>query len=268
MLLAIDVGNTHTVFGLWDGETWAAVWRHLTDPQTTEDQLAGWLRSLYALSGFEWKVDEAICASVVPAVNESLDRLCDRWLGVELRYLRNGASVGLTVDYHPPNSVGADRLANALGALELFEPPLVVVDFGTGTNFDAVDPDGRYVGGAIMPGILVGSEALFRRAAKLPYVDTLNLEPPSHAIGKTTVQSLQSGIVLGYAAAIDGLVKRICLELTGSCSVVATGGLGGMFHGLCETIQAFEPTLTLDGLRVANHRMGSGPRSGRPPRGC
>lgn len=255
MLLAIDVGNTHTVFGLWDGESWAAVWRHATDPQTTEDQLAGWLRSLYALSGFEWQVDEAICASVVPPVNESLERMCDRWLGVRLRYLRDGASVGLIVDYQPPNSVGADRLANAIGALELFEPPLVVVDFGTGTNFDAVDAHRRYVGGAIMPGVLVGSEALFKRAAKLPFVDTLNLEPPSHAIGKTTVQSLQSGIVLGYAAAIDGLVRKICEELGAPCSVVATGGLGSMFLGLCETIQAFEPTLTLDGLRVANRKL-------------
>jgi type III pantothenate kinase len=257
MLLAIDVGNTHKVFGLWNGSEWVAVWRHATNLETTEDQLAAWLRSLFSASGLEWRIDEAICASVVPAVNETLDRLCGRWLGVELRYLRDGASVGLPVDYQPVNSVGADRLANALGALQLFKPPLVVVDFGTGTNFDAVDPQGRYVGGAIMPGIIVGSEALFNRAAKLPHVDTLNLEPPTRAIGKSTVQSLQSGIVLGYASAIDGLVRRICEELTGNCSVVATGGLGAMFRGLCETIQAFEPTLTLDGLRVANQRLRS-----------
>jgi type III pantothenate kinase len=255
MLLAIDVGNTHSVFGLWDGESWAAVWRRATDPQTTEDQLAAWLRSLYALSGFEWNVDAAICASVVPGVNDSLERLCDRWFGIPLVFLRDGKSVGLEVDYQPSNSVGADRLANALGALATFDPPLIVVDFGTGTNFDAVDAKGRYVGGAIMPGIVVGSEALFKRAAKLPYVDALKLEPPEHAIGKSTVQSLQSGIVLGYAAAIDGLVRRICLELGGSCSVIATGGLGAMFHGLCETVQAFEPTLTLDGLRVAMQRL-------------
>lgn len=255
MLLAIDVGNTHTVFGLWDGRAWTSVWRHATDQQTTEDELAAWLESLFSLSGYDWKLDAAICASVVPSANDSLSRLCQRWFEVRLDFLRDGASVGLEVDYQPPNSVGADRLANALGALAAFEPPLVVVDFGTGTNFDAVDGQGRYVGGAIMPGIVVGSEALFLRAAKLPHVDALNLEPPAQAIGKSTVQSLQSGIVLGYAAAIDGLVKKICVELTGPCSVIATGGLGAMFQGLCETIGAFEPNLTLDGLRVAHERL-------------
>jgi type III pantothenate kinase len=255
MLLAIDVGNTHSVFGLWDGESWAAVWRHATNPQTTEDELAAWLRSLYALSGFEWNIDAAICASVVPAVNDSLERLCERWFGISLVFLRDGASVGLEVDYQPANSVGADRLANALGALASYKPPLVVVDFGTGTNFDSVDAKGRYVGGAIMPGIVVGSEALFARAAKLPYVDALKLEAPAKAIGKSTVQSLQSGIVLGYADAIDGLVGRICAELGEPCWVIATGGLGSMFHGLCDRIQAFEPNLTLDGLRVAISRL-------------
>ena len=254
MLLAIDVGNTHTVFGLWDGGNWEAVWRHATNPETTEDELAAWLRSLFTLNELEWTLDAAICASVVPAANDSLSRLCERWFNLPLEFLRDGAAVGLEVDYQPVNSVGADRLANAIGALAKFEPPLVVVDFGTGTNFDAVDSLGRYVGGAIMPGIVVGSEALFKRAAKLPYVDTLNLEAPAKAIGKSTVQSLQSGIVLGYAAAIDGLVRRICTELSGSCSVIATGGLGSMFLGLCETIEAFEPNLTLDGLRVAHQR--------------
>lgn len=257
MLLAIDVGNTHTVFGVWHEGRWAAHWRHATDPATTEDQLAVWLRGMFELAGLPWQVERAVCACVVPPLVAPLRALAERWLKVPLAFLRDGAAVGLKVAYDPPTSVGADRLANALGALERFSPPLVVVDFGTGTNFDAVDRDGTYVGGAIMPGVLVGSEALFRRAAKLPHVADLELARPSRAVGRSTVESLQSGIVLGYAAAIDGLLERMEEELGGDCHVVATGGLGGMFAGLCRRIEGFEPLLTLDGLRVADARFSS-----------
>jgi type III pantothenate kinase len=181
--------------------------------------------------------------------------MCERWFGTELRFLSGGQSVGLAVKYDPPGSVGADRLANALGALETYAAPLIVVDFGTGTNFDVVDAEGAYVGGAIMPGVLVGSEALFRKAAKLPHVQGLALTVPPRAIGGNTVESLQSGIVLGYAAAIDGLVERMKAELSAECRVISTGGLGSMFQGVCKTIQHFEPNLTLDGLRVAAKRL-------------
>lgn len=255
MLLAIDVGNTHCVFGVWHEGRWAAQWRHRTDPETTEDQLGAWLRTMFEMAGLPWAVSRIVCACVVPPMVEPLRLLASRWLGLEAIFLRDGASVGLTVTYQPPTSVGADRLANALGALELLTPPLIVVDFGTGTNFDAVDREGRYVGGAIMPGILVGSEALFRRAAKLPHVEGLSLKAPERAIGGSTVESLQSGIVLGYAAAIDGLATRMDVELGGGSRVVATGGLGAMFLGLCERIESFEPTLTLDGLRIASERL-------------
>lgn len=255
MLLAIDVGNTHCVFGVWHEGRWAAQWRHRTDPETTEDQLGAWLRTMFDLAGLPWAVERVVCACVVPPMVEPIRLLAERWLGLGVRFLREGASVGLEVLYQPPTSVGADRLANALGALALLKPPLIVVDFGTGTNFDAVDAEGRYRGGAIMPGVLVGSEALFRRAAKLPHVEGLALAAPPHAIGTTTVESLQSGIVLGYAAAIDGLAGRMDAELGGGCRVVATGGLGGMFLGLCERIERFEPTLTLDGLRIAANRI-------------
>lgn len=255
MLLAIDVGNTHCVFGVWHEGRWAAQWRHATDSATTEDQLGAWLRTMFEMAGLPWAIEGLICACVVPPMVEPLRLLAQRWLGLEARFLRDGAAVGLTVAYSPPNSVGADRLANALGALESVAPPFIVVDFGTGTNFDAVDREGRYVGGAIMPGVLVGSEALFRRAAKLPHVEGLALAAPPRAIGGTTVESLQSGIVLGYAAAIDGLVGRMDAELGGGCRVLATGGLGGTFLPLCERLERFEPTLTLDGLRVAAQRL-------------
>ena len=262
MLLAIDVGNTHCVFGVWHEARWAALWRHRTDPETTEDQLGAWLRTMFEMAGLPWAVERVVCACVVPPMVEPIRLLCDRWVGTEATFLKDGASVGLTVEYRPPTSVGADRLANALGALALFEPPLIVVDFGTGTNFDAVDRAGRYLGGAIMPGILVGSEALFRRAAKLPHVEGLALAAPPRAIGGTTVESLQSGIVLGYAAAIDGLAARMDVELGGGSRVLATGGLGGMFLELCERIEGFEPTLTLDGLRIAADRLKAGRAQG------
>lgn len=257
MLLAIDVGNTHTVYGVHDGTEWRNVWRRMTNPDDTEDQIAGWLSSLFRLSELKFHVEHAICASVVPSLNLTLSLLCERWLKTELVFLRTGESVGLKVIYEPKTSVGADRLANALGALQKYEPPLIVVDFGTGTNFDVVDRDGSYIGGAIMPGVLVGSEALFRRAAKLPHVNGIDLVAPQRAIGKSTVESLQSGIVLGYASAIDGLVTRMASELECDCRVVSTGGLGSMFLGVCQTIEAFEPYLTLDGLRVAHSRLAS-----------
>ena len=255
MLLAIDVGNTHCVFGVWHEGRWAAQWRHRTDPDTTEDQLGAWLRTMFDLAGLPWQVESAVCACVVPPMMEPLRLLSNRWLGIPLAFLKDGPSVGLSVSYQPPNSVGADRLANALGALNLCEPPLIVVDFGTGTNFDVVDRDGRYVGGAIMPGILSGSEALFRRAAKLPHVEGLALVAPPRAIGGTTVESLQSGIVLGYADGIDGLIARMSKELGGECRTISTGGLGGMFLDLCHRIKRYEPTLTLDGLRLASERL-------------
>lgn len=255
MLLAIDVGNTHCVFGVWHEERWAAQWRHRTDPETTEDQLGAWLRTMFDLAELPWAIERVVCACVVPPMVEPIRLLCERWLRTSPWFLRNGASVGLTVLYEPATSVGADRLANALGALAIAPPPIIVVDFGTGTNFDSVDHAGRYLGGAIMPGVLVGSEALFKRAAKLPHVEGLGLVAPARAIGRSTVESLQSGIVLGYASAIDGLVARMDDELGGGSRVLATGGLGGVFLPLCTRIERFEPTLTLDGLRIAAERL-------------
>lgn len=248
MLLAIDVGNTNIVCGLWDGDQWVALWRRATRPEDTEDELAAWLKSMFGLAGFPWKVDFAICASVVPSLDSALDQMCLRWLGVSLWMLRSGEQVGLPVDYNPPFAVGADRLANALGALALHSPPIIIVDFGTATTFDTIDKNGHYVGGAILPGVQISSQALFAKAAKLPSVA---YKAPTSAIGRDTTQSLQSGIMFGYADAIDGLAKRISDELEGDVTILATGGLGGLFTGLCERISTYEPTLTLDGLRRA-----------------
>lgn len=252
MLLAIDVGNTNTVVGVWNGSEWLSLWRRRTDPEETEDQLAVWLKGLFDLCDIPWKVDSAICASVVPAMDGILDKLCEQYLNVRLRFLRTGANVGMNVTYNPPHAVGADRIANALGALEKYDPPIIVVDFGTATTFDSIDRDGAYVGGAILPGVNIASQALFDRAAKLPQVE---FRAPETALGRDTVHSLQSGIMFGYAGAIDALANRISAEL-GGARILATGGLGSLFLGLCESIEALEPTLTMDGLRVASERIG------------
>jgi len=252
MLVAIDVGNTQTVYGLWDGAAWIASWRRATRPDETEDELAAWLRTLFDLRGIAWHVDGAVCGSVVPGINRALTLLAERWFGVPLAFLRTGAEVGLPVDYDPPHAVGADRLANALGALATFAPPIIVVDFGTATTFDTISREGVYVGGAILPGIQVAADALAGRAAKLP---TIELIAPARAIGHSTVESLQSGLMLGYAGAIDSLAARINRELGGGATIVSTGGLGKTFLGICTQIAQHEPDLTLDGLRIAHARL-------------
>ncbi|MCB8933107.1 MAG: type III pantothenate kinase [Fimbriimonadaceae bacterium] len=251
MLWAIDVGNTHTVVGLWDGDAWRSVWRRSTDAEATEDELAAWIKAMCELDGVEMAASGVVCASVVPAMHSAIARLGGKWLGSEPRFLDRGDQVGLVVTYDPPHAVGADRLANALGALDRFEPPIVVVDFGTATTFDAIDRQGAYVGGAILTGIEVSSQALFGRTAKLPQVE---LVAPERAIGRTTVESLQSGLVLGYAGAIDTLAARMSDEL-GGARVLATGGLGSQFAALCAQIASYEPHLTLDGLRIAFARF-------------
>ncbi|MFQ3587705.1 MAG: type III pantothenate kinase, partial [Fimbriimonadaceae bacterium] len=148
MLLAIDVGNTHTVVGLWNGSDWSAVWRRATSAADTEDQLAVWLKSLFDLRGLPFAVDGVVCASVVPSLNQALRHLAEKWLGVQPVFLEPGADWGLPIEYQPPTAVGADRIANALAALAKWPPPIVVVDFGTATTFDAISASGAYVGGA------------------------------------------------------------------------------------------------------------------------
>ncbi len=251
MLLAIDIGNTHSVYGLWDGKRWLASWRRSTDRSETEDELASWLHSLFAMKGLPFEINGVICASVVPALTPAIQSL-GRALNCPVQFLRNGAEVGLKVRYDPPHSVGADRLANALGALARFAPPLVVVDFGTATTFDVIDKKGAYIGGAIWPGVQVAGEALAGRTSQLPQVE---LRLSERAVGRSTVESLQSGLMHGYIGGIDALIRKIVEELGGSAKVVATGGLGETFVELCEGIEEYLPTLTLEGLLIAHARL-------------
>lgn len=252
MLWAIDVGNTQTVVGIWDGESWVAEWRLTTDRERTEDELAAHLLPLLEAKGLECKADGVVMASVVPPVDQTWTWFAERYLGTGVKFLRDGKSVGMSVDYDPPHAVGADRIANAFGALDLYKPPVIVVDFGTATTLDCIDSAGTYVGGAILPGVMVSLDSLVGRTAKLPAV---GLEAPKTAVGKTTVHSLQSGVVLGYAGAIDSLVKKASEELGGGVTVVSTGGLGKVFGPVCETIQDHHSLLTLNGLRLAWDRI-------------
>lgn len=254
MLLAIDIGNTHSVYGVWDGTRWLASWRRSTSADDTEDQLAVWLKGMFDLAGIPFLATGVICASVVPVLAAPVLLLAREWLKVEPHFIKLGSDVGLNVDYQPASAVGADRIANALGAMDRYEAPIIVVDFGTATTFDCIDASGTYVGGAILPGVQVSAQALVGKTAKLPAIE---FATPDKAIGKTTIESLQSGIMLGYAGAIDTLANRIKGELGGKAQVIATGGLGGQFFPMCETIDAYEPNLTLDGLRIAFQRLTS-----------
>ncbi|MCH8275747.1 MAG: type III pantothenate kinase [Armatimonadetes bacterium] len=252
MLLAIDAGNTQTVFGLHDGSEWRAVWRWATDPSATEDQLAAVYFGLCRESGLEPKPRQAICANVVPALSESLRLFGTRWLGVQMISLSVELLPGLKVVYDPPSAVGADRLANALAVHALYSVPAIVVDFGTATTFDAIGPKGEYLGGVILPGVEISMEALFQRAARLPKVE---VKAPPSVIGTDTVGSLQSGLVYGYAGAVDAIVRRMKPELGGTAQAIATGGLASLYAPHCEEIAEVAPRLTLDGLRLAAERL-------------
>lgn len=247
MLWAIDVGNTHTVFGLHDGVQWCTQWRLTTSHLGTEDELASHLQGLCQLNSLPFAASVVAIASVNPFIDESLERLCRKYFHLTPLFLRSGQEVGLEVRYQPPSAVGADRIANALGALALVRPPIVIVDFGTATTFDAIDSSAAYIGGAILPGPESMMETLSIRTAKLPKVP---LQIPPTAIGQNTAGALQSGMVLGYVGAIEGLLDRFLIELGPETTVLSTGGLGEIMAKLTDRLGRYEPTLTLDGLRI------------------
>ena len=251
MLLAIDVGNTHTVFAVTEGDQWLAMWRRPTHIEATEDILAVWLRSLFDMSCLDWRVSRAICSSVVPALNGTLDRFCEQWLQVRLQFLTDPAAVGIETDYD--GHLGSDRIANVLGALSKYDPPFIIVDCGTATTFEVVDERGVFVGGAIMPGLEVTSQALTSKTSRLPQVE---LTVPDRVLAKNTVDAMRSGLMFGYAGSIDTIVKKLIAETEmKDPQVIATGGLGSVVTGPSCTITEYDPTLTLDGLAIASERL-------------
>jgi type III pantothenate kinase len=243
MLLAIDVGNTQTVFGLFDGERLTEHWRVATEAHRTGDELGVLLRGFLDPAALD-----GICLSTtVPLLLRAYEELAER-LGVELLAMGPGARSGITIRYDDPREVGPDRIANAVAARERYGAPCIVVDFGTSTNFDVVSPEGEYVGGVLAPGIEVSMDALFARAARLFKVDYV--EPPT-VIAKNTAASLQSGLVYGFAGQVDAIVERIRGELgAGDAPAIATGGLAELIAPHARTIERVDPWLTLEGLRL------------------
>ncbi len=277
MLLAIDVGNTETVVGLYaltpderanlpsdevafgigtenepsDGLTHH--WRLSTVPTRTPDEYAVLLTQILDLEGIDIAaaVDGIAVSSSVPSVTAELRQMASRWLrDVPCVVLGPGVKSGMPVLYDSPKDVGADRVANAVGAYELFGGPCVVVDLGTATTFDAISAAGEYLGGAITPGVAISLEALFQHAAALRRVE---LVPPRDVIGRSTAESIQSGVLYGFAAQVDGLCRRFVAEL-GPATVIATGGLSELVAPYCEAVDHIEPWLTLHGLRVVYER--------------
>jgi type III pantothenate kinase len=248
LLLAVDVGNTQTVLGLYEGEGLVEHWRVATEEERTADELAALLVRLLELRrlGFG-DVDGVSLASTVPPLVRAYQELAEHYLEAPLLVLGPGAKTGIPVLFDDPRQVGPDRIANALAARERHGAPCVVVDFGTSTNFDAVSASGEYVGGVIAPGIEISMDALFARAARLVKVE---LVAPETAIGKTTVAGLQAGLFFGFAGQVDGIVGRMRAELGGTALVVATGGLAGLIAPHSETIERVDPLLTLEGLRL------------------
>ena len=242
MLLAIDVGNTQTVFGLYDGDRLTEHWRIFTDVQRTGDELGVFLRGFLDTDSLD-----GICLSTtVPLLLRSYEELSER-LGVELLAVGPGARTGIAVRYDDPREVGPDRIVNAVAARERYGAPCIVVDFGTSTNFDVVSPEGEYVGGVLAPGVEVSMDALFARAARLFKVDFV--EPPT-VIAKNTAASLQSGLVYGFAGQVDAIVGRIRGELGADAPAIATGGLADLIVPHTSTIERVDPWLTLEGLRI------------------
>ncbi len=258
MLLVIDVGNTQTVFGVYDGTRLAEHVRLSSDRERTHDEYGILLRELLLERGIDMKqLAAAVLSSVVPPLTHTMVRLCERRLGVAPMVIGPGIKTGMPVLYENPREVGADRIVNGVAGYERWRREeggpygVIIVDFGTATTFDVVSPKGEYLGGAIAPGIAIATEALFQHASKLPRVELVM--PPS-SIGKTTVTSMQAGILYGYVALVDGLVARMIEELNFAPHVMATGGLARVIAAQSKKIEEVDGFLTLEGMRIIFER--------------
>ena len=246
MLLAIEQGNTNTLFAVHDGETWIAQWRAATDSSRTADEYAVWLSQLLHMAGLQFGVlDACIISSVVPQSIFNLRNLARRYLHVEPLVIGENADLGIQVRIDKPSEAGADRLVNALGAHIVYPGDLIVIDSGTATTFDVIAGDGGFEGGVIAPGINLSMEALHSAAAKLPRVA---IQRPRKVVGTDTVGAMQSGVFWGYIALIEGLVDRIKAEWGKPMTVVGTGGVASLFEGSTQSIDRFDPDLTIRGL--------------------
>lgn len=252
MMLAVDIGNTNIVIGLYKMRELITNWRVSTNRASTADEYGILFRQLLSYAGIDRQlVDAAVISSVVPPLGPVMREAMSRFFGVDALLVGPGIRTGMSIRYEDPREVGADRIVNAVAAFEKYGGPAIVVDFGTATTFDAISKSGEYLGGAIAPGIGISTEALFERAAKLPRVE---IARPRSAIGKNTISSMQSGILFGFAGQVDELVRRIGRELGDRPRVIATGGLADFIARETSTIEHVDPWLTLEGLRIIYER--------------
>jgi len=249
MLLAIDIGNTNTVLGVYSGDRLLHHWRIATLEARTADEVAITLRQLFELSGITApRIAAAIISSVVPAAQQPTVSAVREHFGTVPVVVGPGVKSGMPILSENPKEVGADRIVNAVAAYERFKQGVIAVDFGTATTFDCISPRGEYLGGAICPGITISADALYHHAAKLPRVDLS--APPRQAVGKNTVTSMQAGLFFGYVGLVDGLVERMIDELDFGVRVIATGGLAALIARGSRTIEEVDDLLTLTGLRL------------------
>ena len=249
MLFVIDVGNTNIVLGIYDGDRLIKDWRIRTEPNTTEDEFCALATSLFAAGGITFQqIEKTVISCVVPPMVTILDAFCRKYLSHPPVWISAQTVKKMPIRYDNPGEVGADRIVNAVAAFEKYRTSLIVIDFGTATTFDVVSEKGEYLGGAISPGIMIAAEALYSHASKLPRVEIFT--PPASVIGKNTSESIQSGIIFGYAGMVDGIVGRIRKDMGSALKVIATGGLAPLMQDVSETIETVEPALTLEGLRI------------------
>ncbi len=252
MLLVIDVGNTNTVLGLYEGETLMDHWRVATDRNRTSDEYAVMMRQLFELRGRHiGDVTGCILSCVVPPMQPVMMAMVERYFDVKPLVVGPGIKTGMPILYENPREVGADRIVNAVAAYERTGCATIVVDFGTATTFDAVSTAGEYLGGAICPGIIISAEALFVRASKLPRVEIVS---PGKVIARNTIASMQAGIIYGYVGLVDGMAVRMKAEYGAPMKVIATGGLGEIISAHSTEIEAYDRDLTLRGLQILFER--------------
>jgi type III pantothenate kinase len=256
MLLVADVGNSNTKIGVFDGSRLVASWRLTSRREQTAEEYGVFVRTLLRGQGFDpAAITEAAIANVVPPLQQTLERMCEQHFGVTPFSVEPGINTPLTLAVDHPHEVGADRIVSIVGAVARYRVPLIVVDLGTATKFNCANARGAFIGGAISPGIATSVDALFARAARLYRVEYVR---PKEAIGRNTATNIQSGMVYGFAALVDGMVERIRAEMDGSPEVIATGGLAPLIADVARSVQHVDANLTLDGLRLCYERRGSG----------
>ena len=252
MLLVMNVGNTNTVLGVFEGRHLKVSWRLTSRREQTADEYGVFIQTLLTSRGIDAdQITGVAISNVVPPIQQTLEWMCEKYFGFPPLSVEPGVNVDIPLQVDNATEVGPDRIVDVLGAISLYGPPLIVIDFGTATTFDCVNSRGAFIGGAIAPGIVVASEALISKAARLFRVELVR---PKEAIGRNTVTNIQSGIIYGYAGLVDGLVERMRAEMGGTATVVATGGLAGLIHEVARTIQHVNPDLALEGLRLIYER--------------